>query len=176
MDLRPGRLKSMVDGARRAEGYITCHETLPYAGNDGVRPAVCRGFYDRYSTAALQIIERLWGWIEIDPPDTLGGVMPAPPVCTHQPGQEPPEPLYTPKETAHLFHASIKSVLRWDKTGSLPAIRLPNNHRRFRHEDIHARLTNRPLPVRDDRGHVMTQSRFPAGQTAGDGLAPGRGE
>jgi len=26
------------------------------------------GFHDRYSTTALQIIGRLWGFVEVDPP------------------------------------------------------------------------------------------------------------
>jgi hypothetical protein len=30
-------------------------------------PAICRGFHDRYSTAALQVIARLWGFVDVDP-------------------------------------------------------------------------------------------------------------
>ena len=69
MSLTPGRLRYLVDQARTRDSFIICHETLPYADPPpGVRPAVCRGFHDRYDTAALQIIGRLWGFVEVDPP------------------------------------------------------------------------------------------------------------
>ena len=58
MHLRPGRVEQMVKEAVRKESCITCHSTL-----DTVCPAVCRGFFDRYKTAPLQIAERL-GYIE----------------------------------------------------------------------------------------------------------------
>lgn len=54
MDLMPGRLRGMIDEARRNEGCIPCHKHL----NTGA-DAVCRGFFDRYPTAPLQIAERL---------------------------------------------------------------------------------------------------------------------
>src|SRR2546430_5700528 len=55
MSLTPGRLRDLVDQARTRDSFIICHETLPYADPPpGVRPAVCRGFHDRYDTAALQ--------------------------------------------------------------------------------------------------------------------------
>jgi hypothetical protein len=68
MHLTPGRLRDLVDETLRARSYIVCHSTLPGMAPDGVRPAVCRGFADRYDTQALQIIRRLFGFIEIDPP------------------------------------------------------------------------------------------------------------
>jgi len=69
MHLAPGRLRDLVTQARGAAGYIICHSTLPaYAGN-GAQPAVCRGFADRYTTWQLQLIDRLWGFVEVDPPD-----------------------------------------------------------------------------------------------------------
>jgi hypothetical protein len=38
----------------------------------GILPAVCRGFADRYRTQSLQIIERVFGFDEVDPPVTTG--------------------------------------------------------------------------------------------------------
>ena len=69
MRLNPGRLKDLTAQARESEGYVVCHATLPETAPSGVLPAVCRGFYDRFSTAALQIAARLWGFTEVDPPD-----------------------------------------------------------------------------------------------------------
>lgn len=69
--LAPGRLQRFIAEARSAESYVVCHETLPDVAPAGVRPAVCRGFYDRYSTNALRIMERLWGFVEIPPPNHL---------------------------------------------------------------------------------------------------------
>jgi hypothetical protein len=69
MHLNPGRLKDMTDAARGDEGFVVCHQTLRDGGAPaGVLPAICRGFYDRYSTSALQVIERLWGFILVPPP------------------------------------------------------------------------------------------------------------
>lgn len=62
MDLHPGRLRGMIDEARASDGCIPCHKRLRNAGfTEG--DAVCRGFFDRYPTAPLQIAERL-GLIE----------------------------------------------------------------------------------------------------------------
>ncbi|MFY1674028.1 HAD domain-containing protein [Plantactinospora sp. WMMB334] len=68
MRLSPNRLRDLVVKARRDESFIVCHKTLPYSGNPGGKPAICRGFADRYSTQALQVIERLFGFVEVDPP------------------------------------------------------------------------------------------------------------
>lgn len=66
MHLDEGRLKDMVRAAART--YVICHDTLPYADHPGVGPAICRGFYDRYDTFALQVIRLLFGFQECDPP------------------------------------------------------------------------------------------------------------
>lgn len=68
MHLRRGRLRDLVEEARQAESYIVCHSTLPGMAPTGVRPAVCRGFADQYRTQSLQIIERLFGFTEVEPP------------------------------------------------------------------------------------------------------------
>ncbi|MFC8906532.1 hypothetical protein [Micromonospora sp. NPDC057140] len=73
MRLSEGRLRDLVAEARRNESFVVCHDTLPHYRNRDVKPAICRGFADRYSTQALQVIERLFGFIEVDPPfDDLG--------------------------------------------------------------------------------------------------------
>lgn len=53
MRLRAGRVREMVDEARKNESAIVCHSTL------GGHEAVCRGFFDRYPTQPLQIADRL---------------------------------------------------------------------------------------------------------------------
>ncbi|MET8147863.1 hypothetical protein ACIBSW_24915 [Actinoplanes sp. NPDC049668] len=68
MHLAKGRLRELVEQAREAQSYIVCHSTLPGMAPDGVQPAVCRGFFDRYSTQALQLIGRLFGFDDVDPP------------------------------------------------------------------------------------------------------------
>ncbi|WP_430788138.1 hypothetical protein [Actinoplanes sp. G11-F43] len=68
MHLQQGRLRDLVDEARAAESFIICHSTLPGMAPEGVQPAVCRGFADRYRTRSLQIIERMFGFTEVEPP------------------------------------------------------------------------------------------------------------
>jgi hypothetical protein len=66
MSLAPGRLRQLVAQARGESGYIICHSTLP-GYRSKARPAICRGFADRYSTWQLQVIARLWGFVDVDP-------------------------------------------------------------------------------------------------------------
>lgn len=68
MHLDAGQLKKIVTEARDDAGYIICHSTLTYAGSP-IPPALCRGFTDRYRTWQLQVMERLWGFVDIEPPD-----------------------------------------------------------------------------------------------------------
>ena len=68
MHLAPGRLKQMVDTAFAAGSYVICHDTLPYAEHPDTKPAICRGFADRYTTWRLQVIARLFGFVEVPPP------------------------------------------------------------------------------------------------------------
>ncbi|WP_412538662.1 HAD domain-containing protein [Longispora sp. K20-0274] len=68
MHLSPGRLKDITDEARTAESYIICHETTPHGRmSRAVRPAVCRGFFDRFTTNSLRVIGRLFGFLLVDP-------------------------------------------------------------------------------------------------------------
>ena len=75
MHLSHGRLHDIVTEARAKGCFIVCHDTLP-GMHEGAAPAICRGFRERYSTQALQIIERLWGFLEIEPPAALNEALP----------------------------------------------------------------------------------------------------
>ncbi|WBB78580.1 HAD domain-containing protein [Micromonospora sp. WMMD882] len=73
MRLADGGLRDLVAEARQNESFVICHDTMPSHRGAGVKPAICRGFADRYSTQALQVIARLLGFIEVDPPGEEGG-------------------------------------------------------------------------------------------------------
>jgi hypothetical protein len=66
--LGPARLAAFLAEARE-NGYVVCHSTLPGVAPPGVKPAICRGFKDAYKTWELFLIERLWGFIEVPPPE-----------------------------------------------------------------------------------------------------------
>lgn len=59
------RITEFVQETLAADSYVVCHSTLPSLAAPGVEPAVCRGFYDRFSTTPLQLMERLWGFEEV---------------------------------------------------------------------------------------------------------------
>jgi hypothetical protein len=58
MNLKPGRVKEMVEGSLADEAGITCHKTIY---GQAAQEAVCAGFYDRYAhrVTTFQIAERL---------------------------------------------------------------------------------------------------------------------
>lgn len=65
MQLKPGRVKGMIDESIENGAAYACHQTL-----DGTQQGICRGFWDRYKDRVplLQIAERLPGiLVEIDP-------------------------------------------------------------------------------------------------------------
>lgn len=103
MLLEPGRLRDMVNDALSTQKFIVCHDTLPYGPHPRFGPAVCRGFYDRYDTQALQLARRLWGVVEVPPPAAAATEQPAPahaaPLATtravplRQPSTARPRPL-----------------------------------------------------------------------------------
>jgi hypothetical protein len=62
------RVRQLIQEALANDRYIVCHSTLPGVPPKGYRPAVCRGFADRYSTNPLRIMGRLGGIVEVDPP------------------------------------------------------------------------------------------------------------
>ncbi|MFD0518972.1 hypothetical protein [Paractinoplanes durhamensis] len=68
MHLAPGRLRDLIEQAQQEQSYIICHSTLPGMAAADVKPAVCRGFADRYPTQALQLIELLFGFDDVEPP------------------------------------------------------------------------------------------------------------
>jgi hypothetical protein len=92
MHLAPGQLSDMVKQARRTGSCIICHDTLPYGPYPHIPPATCRGFYDRYDTQALQVARRLWGFVEVDPPQpeppSDQGTDPGPPGAAPHPQEE----------------------------------------------------------------------------------------
>jgi hypothetical protein len=47
MDLERGRVKQMVGEATGIGGCIPCHKTI--RRDDGVEPAICRGYFDAYA-------------------------------------------------------------------------------------------------------------------------------
>lgn len=62
MQLKPRRVRGMVDEALRNDAFIACHKTL-----DGER-AVCRGFYNLHKTDTLGCrLGSLVGIIEVNP-------------------------------------------------------------------------------------------------------------
>jgi excisionase family DNA binding protein len=48
--------------------------------------------------------------------------------------------LLTPGEVAYLFRVSPKTVTRWAQAGTLCAVRTLGGHRRFRKDEVEARL------------------------------------
>ncbi|MEU8332196.1 hypothetical protein AB0J14_35305 [Micromonospora arborensis] len=71
MHLAAGRLRDLVAATRRRKSFIVCHNTLPHYRYPDAEPAICRGFADRYRTQALQLIARLWGFVEVEPPSRI---------------------------------------------------------------------------------------------------------
>ena len=68
MQLGPDRLRQFLAQARAGHGFVICHSTLPHYRYPDAKPAICRGFADRYRTTTLQLMQRLWGFVEVDPP------------------------------------------------------------------------------------------------------------
>lgn len=63
--LRDGRFRQLVKDATEKQSFIVCHMTLY---NEGAKPAICRGFYERFSTNMLRVAFRLGaGWTEVNP-------------------------------------------------------------------------------------------------------------
>jgi hypothetical protein len=47
---------------------VICHDTCRTATTPDAQPAICRGFADRYATWRLNVIARLFGFVEVAPP------------------------------------------------------------------------------------------------------------
>ena len=52
MRLQPGRLRGMIDEARRNESAIVCHKTIH---GQREQQAICRGYYDRHAADVLTL-------------------------------------------------------------------------------------------------------------------------
>jgi hypothetical protein len=89
MSLGPARLAELIGQARATGTYIICHCSLPNGPYPHIPPAICRGFYDRYDTQALQVARRLWGFVEVDPPAPPASTAddPGPPSAASHPGR-----------------------------------------------------------------------------------------
>ena len=61
--LERGRVAGMVRDAQRNDSAIICHATLGTKAN-----AVCRGFFDRYSTLPLRLAQVIGNLVFVDPP------------------------------------------------------------------------------------------------------------
>lgn len=61
--LRPGRLKDFLEGARRKDGHVVCHSTIPPAVPRNTPAAMCRGYVDTYGlpTATQAVIDAGFG-------------------------------------------------------------------------------------------------------------------
>lgn len=71
MRLKPGRVKQMTHDAINGGGYITCHSTLPGAGNPtGMQAAVCGGFFESFGhlSNVLRVYGRLGSFEMVPPP------------------------------------------------------------------------------------------------------------
>jgi hypothetical protein len=71
MDLRPGRLRSLIrDNTQQGVQGLVCHQTLSFGDHPEFGGAFCRWFYDTYGLLNnfMRIIERLGGFTEVDPP------------------------------------------------------------------------------------------------------------
>jgi hypothetical protein len=68
VDIGNERVTEFIRDAVARDRFVVCHSTLPATAPAGVKPAVCRGFADRYATRDLRLIRALWGFTEVDPP------------------------------------------------------------------------------------------------------------
>lgn len=59
MHLGAARLRDFINEVRRTDSYVVCHSTLPGMGTPDTKPAICRGFTDRYDTVSLRLIRSL---------------------------------------------------------------------------------------------------------------------
>lgn len=68
MNLRPGRVKGLVNGAiQQGSQGIPCHETLSYGQHPETGEAMCRWFYDTFGHLCnyVRIMQRLGGFEEV---------------------------------------------------------------------------------------------------------------
>lgn len=71
MNLAPGRREQMAAEADKADGFITCHQTLPYSQYEAP-PAVCHGYWlrSKWTSFRLRIALIFKAYVYVDPPST----------------------------------------------------------------------------------------------------------
>jgi hypothetical protein len=91
LSLRPGGLKGLTEAAKAevtaegiTAGHIPCHNTYPPLAEPGVRPAICRGFWDLPDRPVLLRLAQAQGIVvydaEVRHPDGLSSEPPAGPI------------------------------------------------------------------------------------------------
>lgn len=70
MHLGDKRRQAFIQEALDRDGFITCHDTLPYAATDCL-PAICRGFWNLHRNAVtpLRVVQVYGMAVEVDPPE-----------------------------------------------------------------------------------------------------------
>lgn len=150
MHLDPGRLSAMIRQAQARERYIICHDTLPQV-HPGYGPAVCRGFYNRYDTWALQLARRLWGIVEVPPPPATPGQTAPTGTVPAGPGTVPPEPR---PATAPFVFVDVDGVL--NPAGANPRTRGYRPHP-FAHTGSGGSVTGAVVWLHPDHGAWLAE-------------------
>jgi hypothetical protein len=70
MHLGPDRLRVIIGQALAAGSFVVCHDTLTYGDYPDYGPAICRGFYEAYSSRspALILLRAYRRRAEVPPP------------------------------------------------------------------------------------------------------------
>lgn len=151
---RRGIREALGHVAERANSrgtFVVCHDTIR---RRDVEPAVCRGFYNHHpDNPAIQVITRLWGFSDVDPPESRG------PAVNDQPDTHPPPgevELLTVHEVAALFRVKPKTVNEWARNGRIKSIKV-SRERRFRRDDINALLSGEA--PRDETSEATTTAK-----------------
>ena len=71
MHLGPERLRVIIGQALAAGSFVVCHDTLTYGDYPDYGPAICRGFFDAYSSRspALILLRACQRLVEVPPPE-----------------------------------------------------------------------------------------------------------
>jgi guanyl-specific ribonuclease Sa len=71
MHLGPDRLRVIIGQALAAGSFVVCHDTLTYGDYPDCGPAICRGFFEAYSsrTPALILLRAYQRLVEVPPPE-----------------------------------------------------------------------------------------------------------
>jgi hypothetical protein len=71
MHLGPGGLRAIIGQALAAGSFVVCHDTLRYGDYPDYGPAICRGFFEAYSSRspALILLRAYRRLVEVPLPD-----------------------------------------------------------------------------------------------------------